>query len=99
MGTDHDWVAIRKVVEAGLRDAELLASPPVTTEEGLGDVADTVTDHLAAALASGALVLLAAGGVWLTRARAEMNSDPPNIATPHTPREPRTFESPQDLRP
>lgn len=56
MGTDHDWVAIRGVVEAGLRDAELLASPPVTTEEELGNVADTVTDHLAAALASGALV-------------------------------------------
>lgn len=45
----------RSVVEAGLRDAELLSPPPVTTEEELGNVADTVTDHLAAALASGTL--------------------------------------------
>lgn len=56
MGTDHDWVAIREVVEAGLRDAGLLAPPVDATEQDLGDVADTVTDHLSSALASGALV-------------------------------------------
>jgi hypothetical protein len=54
VGTDHDWVAIYEVVEAGLRDANVLESPP-SNEEELGFLADTVTDHLAAALQRGEL--------------------------------------------
>lgn len=54
VGTDHDWVAINEIVEAGLRDANVLESPP-TTDEELGYVAETVTDHLSAALQRGGL--------------------------------------------
>ena len=54
VGTDHDWVAINQIVEAGLRDANVLESPPATEEE-LGYVAETVTDHLSAALQRGDL--------------------------------------------
>ncbi|MGW5240043.1 hypothetical protein ACWEOW_14015 [Monashia sp. NPDC004114] len=54
MGADHDWVAINELVEAGLRDANLLDAPPTSAEE-LGHVAETVTDHLVAALARGEL--------------------------------------------
>lgn len=53
---DRDWVALRRVVERGLRDAELLDDPALLTEEELGFVADTVTDNLASALARGELV-------------------------------------------
>lgn len=54
MGTDHDWVAVNEVVEAALRDAQVLETPP-TTEEELGFLAETVTDHLAMALQRGDL--------------------------------------------
>jgi len=54
MGTDHDWVAINEVVEGGLRDANLLESPPATADE-LGYVAEKLTDHLVAALERGEL--------------------------------------------
>lgn len=47
-------MAINELVEAGLRDANLLDAPPTTAEE-LGYVAETVTDHLVAALARGEL--------------------------------------------
>lgn len=56
MGTDHDWIAIRAIVEAGLRDAWALEDFDSASEQELQDAADTVTDHLATALTSGVLV-------------------------------------------
>ncbi|GAB3057207.1 hypothetical protein GCM10027053_18580 [Intrasporangium mesophilum] len=45
---------INELVEAGLRDANFLDAPPTTAEE-LDYVAETVTDHLVAALSRGEL--------------------------------------------
>lgn len=59
VGTDHDWVAIYELVEAALRDANVLGSPPKSEDE-LGYLADTVTDHLAAAWQRGDLAKRAA---------------------------------------
>ncbi len=59
MGIDHDWVAVREIVEEGIRDAVdggTASGEPMVHEENIGDLADTVTDHLASALASGTLV-------------------------------------------
>lgn len=58
MGIDRDWVTINELVEAGLRDAGIVDSPPRDDEE-LGFVAEKVTDHLAAALQRGTLVMRA----------------------------------------
>ncbi len=69
MGIDHDWVAIRQVVVDGLRDAAILEPPPASAEEDLGDIADTVADHLCAALRSGVLVKRARW--WRRRAPAD----------------------------
>lgn len=54
MGIAHDWVAINEVVEAALRDANVLEAAP-TTEEELGYGAETVTEYLVAALVRGDL--------------------------------------------
>lgn len=56
MGIDHDWVAIRSIVEEGLRDAWMPGADEPLTEESIQTTADTVTDHLAAALSNGILV-------------------------------------------
>jgi len=54
MGIDRDWVVINALVEAGLRDSAILETPPMTDEE-LGFISATITDHLAAALEPGDL--------------------------------------------
>ncbi|MBO1766443.1 hypothetical protein [Allobranchiibius sp. GilTou38] len=59
MGIDHDWVAVREIVEAGIRDAVdggTQSREPMVLEENIEDLAHTVTDHLAGSLASGVLV-------------------------------------------
>ena len=48
MGTDHAWVAVEKVVLEALADADLLAYPPKSEEE-IGHLAETITDHVVAA--------------------------------------------------
>lgn len=46
MGTDHHWVAVHDVVlKALLQDVALHSNPP-TNEDEVGDVAQTVADHL-----------------------------------------------------
>ena len=59
MGIDHDWVAVREIVEEGIRDAAdggTASGEPMVLEENIEDLADTVTDHLASALASGIII-------------------------------------------
>ena len=46
MATDHHWAAVYEVVrEALLQDVELQKNPPQSEDE-VGNVAETVTDHL-----------------------------------------------------
>ena len=48
MGVDHAWVAVNKLVQAGLADADLLNKPP-KSEQDIDDLATTITDHVVAA--------------------------------------------------
>ena len=49
MGTDHHWVAVNEVVRRALiQDVEVHKLPPENENE-VGNVAETVTDHLVGA--------------------------------------------------
>lgn len=48
MGTDHEWAAVEAVVREALADADVLGDPPKTEEE-IGYLAETITDHVVAA--------------------------------------------------
>ncbi|HSH60876.1 MAG TPA: hypothetical protein VK988_14815 [Acidimicrobiales bacterium] len=48
MGEDKEWVAVERAVRAGLDDADVLTDPPKTDEE-VGWLAATITDHVVAA--------------------------------------------------
>ena len=59
MGIDHDWVAVREIVEAGIGDAVdggTQSGEPMVLEENIEDLANIVTDRLSSSLASGVLV-------------------------------------------
>jgi hypothetical protein len=46
--TNHQWVAVNKVVEAALADKAILEHPPATEDEVMW-LAATITDHVVAA--------------------------------------------------
>ena len=48
MGTDNEWVAVEKVVLEALADRDVLRYPPAS-EEDVGHLAETITDHIVAA--------------------------------------------------
>ena len=48
MGTDHQWVAVEKVVREALADADVLGYPPKNEEE-VGHLAETISDYIVAA--------------------------------------------------
>jgi hypothetical protein len=47
-GEDKEWVAVERAVRAGLDDVHVLTDPPKTDEE-VGWLAATITDHVVAA--------------------------------------------------
>jgi len=48
MVQDREWAAVERVVRAALDDADVLRTPPATDEE-LGFVTETITDHIVGA--------------------------------------------------
>ena len=72
MGAHSDWSAVHAVVVEGLRDAELTSDPPVTTDVGLVEVADAVTDHVVAAFGRR---LSARSRRWWSRTQRQATTD------------------------
>lgn len=56
--TDHAWVAIQRAVLQGLKDKDIVHQPPHDDQE-LEWVADTVADHVIAAIDKATRRLLA----------------------------------------